>query len=175
MTFTYNLPSTINKRECIFFYTHKQNIHDKYNKHVFSQFYMCNFKDDIGNEYCCAEQYMMAMKAKIFDEPMFEVIMKESEPGKIKRLGRQIKNFNQEEWDKIKFNIVSTGNYYKFSQNPELRQIIIATGDKYLVEASKYDSIWGIGYNSFDAPTDTSLWGQNLLGQALMKTRYQLL
>jgi ribA/ribD-fused uncharacterized protein len=175
MTFTYKLPSIINKRNCVFFYTDKPNINDRYHKHVFSQFYLCQFKDDLGNEYCCAEQYMMAMKAKMFDEPMFNMIMTERNPGRIKRLGRQIKNFNQEEWDKAKFNIVSTGNHYKFSQNPELRQIIIATGDKILVEAAKHDSIWGIGYNSYNAPTETRFWGQNLLGQALMKVRHQLI
>jgi ribA/ribD-fused uncharacterized protein len=175
MAYTYKLPAIINKRDCVFFYTDKANAKDKFSKHVFSQFYMCQFKDDLGNEYCCAEQYMMAMKAKLFDEPMFEVIMKETVPGKIKRLGRQIKNFNQAEWDKVKFNIVSTGNYYKFSQNPELRQIITATGDKYLVEAAQYDAIWGIGYNSYNAPTETRFWGQNLLGQALMKVRHQLI
>lgn len=169
-----DLPITINKKACIFFYTEKPNIRDKYHRHVFSQFYNCRFKDDIGNTYYCAEQYMMAMKAKMFDESMFSRIMSEKNAGKIKRLGRQIKNFNQEEWDKAKFNIVVSGNYYKFSQNPELRQIIIATGNKLLVEAAKHDSIWGIGFNSYEAPTDTRLWGQNLLGKALMEVRSQL-
>ena len=168
------LPITIQKKDCIFFYTDKPNIRDQYHRHVFSQFYMCNFEDKIGNKYCCAEQYMMVMKAIMFDKNMVNAIMLETVPGKIKRLGRKIKNFNQAEWDEAKFDLVVKGNYYKFSQNPELKQIIMATGNKILVEAAKHDKIWGIGYNSYEAPTDTRLWGQNLLGKALMEVRTKL-
>lgn len=40
------------------------------------------------------------------------------------------------------------GNYLKFSQNPELREILLSTGSKMIVEASPSDKIWGIGFDA---------------------------
>jgi ribA/ribD-fused uncharacterized protein len=164
----------INKKDCIFFYSHHPKQGDKYNMHVFSQFFPCIIQDEDGNTYNSAEQYMMAMKAKIFDPSMIPFIMAESKPLRIKELGRRISNFNQKEWDAVKYNIVRTGNYYKFKQNPNLLKILLNSKPKILVEAAKNDSIWGIGYNAFNAPNDTSKWGLNLLGKALMDIRFQL-
>jgi ribA/ribD-fused uncharacterized protein len=168
------LPKIINKEDCIFFFSHHPKKDDKYNMHVFSQFYPCIFQDDNEVIYNCAEQYMMGMKAKIFDPEMLPTIMNETNPGSIKALGRRIRNFNQAEWDAVKYNIVRTGNYYKFKQNPELLSILLASKGKYLVEASFYDRIWGIGYRSNNVPNETDKWGLNLLGKALMEVRYQL-
>jgi ribA/ribD-fused uncharacterized protein len=59
----------------------------------------------------------------------------------------------------------------KFS-DPDMMQQILATEDRMIVEASPFDKIWGIGFdenNALSAPF--SKWGQNLLGQELMKVR----
>ena len=32
----------------------------------------------------------------------------------------------------------------KFSQNEDLKQILLETGDRILVEGSPYDKIWGV-------------------------------
>lgn len=37
------------------------------------------------------------------------------------------------------------GNYAKFLQNKELLDFLLSTGNKILVEASPYDTIWGVG------------------------------
>ena len=66
------------------------------------------------------------------------------------------------------------GVYAKFSQNPELKTQLLATGEKVLVEASPYDKIWGIGFNKSDALTSKAKWGQNLLGKVLMEVRNKL-
>ena len=49
----------------------------------------------------------------------------------------------------------------------------ISTGDKIIVEASPYDSIWGIGMGAKDENIeDPTAWnGENLLGFALMEVR----
>ena len=68
------------------------------------------------------------------------------------------------------------GNWCKFSQNPGLREFLLSTGDSILVEASPYDSIWGIRLSA-DSPEaqDPMKWrGQNLLGFALMEVRDEL-
>lgn len=69
----------------------------------------------------------------------------EKHPKTIKALGRQVKEFDEKEWDKIKYKIVLNGNFYKFSQNKEMMEILQSTGNKTLVEASPYDKIWGVG------------------------------
>ena len=55
-----------------------------------------------------------------------------------------------------------------------LKDLLLATGDRLLAEASPFDKIWGIGFKAEEAMNHKSQWGQNLLGQALMKVRQQL-
>ncbi len=58
--------------------------------------------------------------------------------------GPQGAGFDQKVWDKFKYAIVLLGNWHKFSQNRDLREFLLSTGDSVLVEASPYDAIWGI-------------------------------
>ena len=64
-------------------------------------------------------------------------------------------------------------NKAKFSQNDELKEFLLSTGDAILVEASPYDRIWGIGLYPAQAAMGTvDQWrGLNLLGCALMEVR----
>ena len=102
--------------------------------------------------------------------------MQTSDPKEMKALGKKVKNFDQVIWDKVKYSIVLNGNYYKFSQNPEMRDFLISTGDKILVEASPLDRIWGIGLSAQDHNANKpEAWkGENLLGFALMEVRDEL-
>ena len=65
----------------------------------------------------------------------------------------------------------------KFEQSQQLRDYLLATTGKVLVEASPQDRIWGAGLARDDAAlADPEQWlGDNLLGFALMKVRSQLL
>lgn len=57
-------------------------------------------------------------------------------------------------------------------EDPELKEILLATGDRIIVEASPYDRIWGVGLSEEDDDLYTGNWkGQNLLGKALMEVR----
>ena len=168
----------------IFFYGHKKS-RTVYNERVFSQFYEkigknnepeVLFKDSEDTPYYCAEQYMMAGKARLFkDNETLKLILMNKDPAKIKSLGRKVKNFNEQQWKDNREKIVEQGNFYKFSQNNDLKEILLKTGKKELVEASKYDAIWGIGmfYNDPNIK-DKSKWGLNLLGNCLMKVRSKL-
>jgi len=130
-----------------------------------------------GVKFTTAEHYMMAYKAKLFgDESMFIVIANSQNPREVKKFGREIGNFDQQLWDANKFQIVVDGNYAKFSQNPELKEFLLNTSDDIIVEASPYDTIWGIGMLSGNADAnDPRKWkGENLLGFALMEVRSKL-
>ena len=120
---------------------------------------------------------MMVAKARIFkDEEVKKEIMNTSDPTLMKALGRKVRNFDPQVWDKAKYSIVLNGNYYKFTQNKEMMDFLLSTGDKILVEASPMDTIWGIGFGKENEKVkNVAMWrGQNLLGFALMEVRDEI-
>ena len=130
-----------------------------------SQWYNVAFEVD-GVKFHTAEQYMMAQKAILFnDKEVYEEIMAADNPREYKKLGRKIRNFDPAVWDSKKFEVVV--------ENEDLKQYLLSTGSSFLVEASPYDKIWGIGlYPSQAAKGSVEDWkGQNLLGAALMEVR----
>ena len=159
----------------LFFWGHTERT-DYVTKACLSQWYESEFK---VNEitYFTAEHYMMAEKAKLFNEMnIYNQILESEKQGKIKELGRQIKNFNQSIWDRHKYEIVIKGNFFKFSQNEKLKTFLLNTNKKILVEASPLDTIWGVGLSADDEKVrNPHLWeGSNLLGFALMEVRDQI-
>lgn len=178
----------------------------------FSQWFPCNFEID-GQTYTCAEQYMMAEKARIFDDGVKrwnvikvygdvnspkgasivegedgvlmsceENIMAYDSPRLQKWLGRQITNFDNERWMEelddefgkpLAWRIVYKGNEAKFSQDKYLKEYLLSTEGTEIVEASPYDTIWGIGLSEDDPEAiDPSKWkGTNWLGDVLTTLR----
>ena len=140
--------------------------------------------DDV--EYNCAEQYMMAEKARLFgDEEKLEMIMETDEPRTQKALGRQADGFVKSIWEDDEesengqpfcWNVVWRGSMAKFQQNAYLLQELMATGGSTLVEALFEDPIWGIGLaeghpNCYSRET----WqGLNWLGEILTNVREHL-
>lgn len=127
--------------------------------------------------YPTAEHYMMAAKARLFNDlDKLNEILVSPTPAEAKQRGREVKNFNEAMWKQHCFEYVVQGNSGKFSQNPDLRAFLLSTGDQVLVEASPRDRIWGIGMgaNNVDAHHPERWRGQNLLGFALMQVRAQL-
>jgi ribA/ribD-fused uncharacterized protein len=110
------------------------------------------------------------------DLEIAEQIMNESNPREQKRFGRMIRNFDKSVWDKNCLAIVYEGNLAKFSQNEDLKLEMLATGDRFFVEASPLDNIWGIGLDEkAENVDDPSFWlGLNLLGQALTLVKIKL-
>jgi ribA/ribD-fused uncharacterized protein len=127
-------------------------------------------------EFQNCETYMMYHKALLFNdlEIAAEILASTDDPKTIKALGRQVKGFNNETWNKNKFAIVVSGNREKFSQNPDLKQLLLETGTREIIEASPLDKIWGIGFSKSQAHRNKSRWGQNLLGKAIMQVRSEL-
>ncbi len=62
------------------------------------------------------------------------------------------------------------------SQHPVLKDFLLKTGERVLVEASPVDIMWGCGLAEDDERIkDVTQWpGQNLLGFALMEVREML-
>ncbi|SDQ31327.1 hypothetical protein SAMN04489764_0163 [Thermostaphylospora chromogena] len=141
-----------------------------------SQWWPSPFTVD-GVSYRTAEHYMMAAKARLFgDEEAAAAILEAEHPGQAKRIGCTVRGFDERGWEAARFDIVVEGNLAKFGQHPELREYLIGTGDRVLVEASPVDRIWGIGLTADDERAhDPARWrGLNLLGFALMQVRRTL-
>jgi ribA/ribD-fused uncharacterized protein len=127
-----------------------------------------------GVEYNCTEQYMMAKKALLFkDNDAFLKIMSTRHPNEQKAHGRKVKGFDKDKWEAICHDVVYEANLAKFTQNPEMKAELIASGDREIVEASPEDKIWGIGmHETHPDILDKSKWkGTNWLGIAIMKVR----
>jgi ribA/ribD-fused uncharacterized protein len=130
-----------------------------------------------GHSYPSAEHFMMAGKASLFgDAETAARIRQAPHPGAAKALGRQVRGFDERRWAKHRVELVVTGNLAKFSQHADLREFLLGTGDRVIVEASPRDPIWGIGLAANDqrAMSPEQWPGLNLLGFALMEVRHRL-
>lgn len=127
-----------------------------------------------------AEQYMMYSKAVLFGAPdIADSILEASTARECKSLGRLVPNFTDAEWNPVKERIVEEGNYAKFTrgigdEGKKIREILIGTGDRELVEASPRDREWGIGFGPANAEKNRRKWGKNLLGKALERVRARI-
>ena len=138
-----------------------------------SNWYMSDFIVD-GVTFSSMEQYMMYKKADIFgDEEIKKEVLSTNDVGKIKSLGRLVKSYNDTIWNGIRQLIIYEGLYAKYSQNKELKDKLLRTGDAVLAECAVYDKIWANGVSIKDVSRlDISRWsGQNLLGFATMLVR----
>jgi ribA/ribD-fused uncharacterized protein len=157
----------------LFFWGHTAKPGGELGKWVLSQWWPVKFSVD-GQLYRSSEQFMMAEKARLFgDEEMLARILESETPADAKKIGRAVRDFDQDVWLRRRYEIVVRANIAKFGQNADLAGFLAATGEKVLVEAAPRDVIWGIGLGAENPRSaDPAQWrGQNLLGFALMDAR----
>ncbi len=160
------------REDFVFFWGHKDRANGL-GKHCLSQWYQAPMVID-GVYYNCMEQYMMAEKARLFNDAETESrIMAEYSQMAIKKLGRQVVGYVDAQWKAVRQQVSVKGNIAKFSQNKALGEFLLSTGNKIIVEASPKDTIWGIGLAEDSAEAiDPRKWrGENILGFALMAVR----
>ena len=126
---------------------------------VFSQWTSSPFTVGLVN-YTCAEQFMMASKARLFgDDSALSAILATDDPREQKRIGHQTRHFDHESWQQECENIVLQGNLAKLSQNNEMRLALMHIGQRRLAEASTHDKLWGIGLSACDyRASSASTW-----------------
>ena len=135
----------------------------------------CFSQDDIS--FSSMEQFMMYQKAVCFNDLKIATQILETEDvSRIKELGRLVTGYDDNYWGGIRQIVVYKGLLAKFSQNTDLKELLLKTGDAVLAECAVKDRIWGIGLSMRDPDRfDRSKWkGQNLLGYTLMMVRESL-
>ena len=141
----------------------------------FSNFHPASFRKN-GTTYTCNEQFIQASKAEMFDdEYAHSKIMNTKCPFEMKTAGSRVRRYDEKTWRNAAEKVAYDGCMAKFSQNGRLMDILLATNQKQLVEAS-IDSFWGAGI-TLNNPNvlDNHLWtGNNLLGKVLMAVRQEL-
>jgi ribA/ribD-fused uncharacterized protein len=81
------------------------------------------------------------------------------------KIGRDRSRPMRPDWDSVRDEIMFDCITAKFTQHEELYAILLATGDRTLVEHTKNDAYWGDGGDGS---------GLNKLGQSLMRLRSAL-
>ncbi|MBR4009600.1 MAG: NADAR family protein [Clostridiales bacterium] len=143
----------------------------------FCNWYPAEF-DYAGRHYLHSEQFMMYQKVMMFGQTALgDEIMHTADPEQCKILGREFfDGFDAALWKKTRFVVVKRGIRAKFSQNPQMMDTLLATGNAILAECSPRDKDWGILLSTSDPEVqDITKWrGENLLGQVLMEVREEL-
>lgn len=86
------------------------------------------------------------------------------EPNTAKARGRKIKL--REDWEDVKDQIMYEICLAKFSQNENLKNLLLSTNNEELIEGNNWnDTYWGVSYGV----------GKNKLGMILMKIRSELI
>ncbi|MGW1895477.1 NADAR family protein [Streptomyces sp. NPDC002004] len=158
------------------FWGHRPRADGRVAASCLSQWWPSPFVVD-GVRYATAEHWMMAAKARLFGDADAERhALEAASPALAKKAGRLVRDFDESLWVRERYGIVVEGSVHKFAAHPDLREFLLTTGDRVLVEASPMDRIWGIGLAATDeGAADPERWrGPNLLGFALMEARRRL-
>jgi ribA/ribD-fused uncharacterized protein len=158
------------------FWGHRPRADGQVSASCLSQWWPSPFEVD-GVAYATAEHWMMAAKARLFgDEKAERLALEATSPALAKKAGRLVRGFDDAVWERERFGIVVDGSVHKFAAHADLREFLLGTGERVLVEASPMDRVWGIGLAADDErAADPSRWrGPNLLGFALMVARERL-
>lgn len=141
----------------IYFY----KIKDEYG--CFSNFAHYDFMLD-GKIWMTSEHYFQAQK--FCGTEYEEVIRLLDSPMKAAEMGRNRDLPLREDWEQVKDDIMRRAVCAKFTQNKEIRDILISTGKETIIEKTTNDYYWGCGKDGS---------GKNMLGIILMEIREKLL
>jgi ribA/ribD-fused uncharacterized protein len=118
------------------FWGHTPPADGRIGAHVLSQWFAHPFTHE-GALYRTAEHFMMAEKARLFDDhDRLALILDAASPGEAKRHGREVEGFSSDVWDRERVAIVRTGSIAKFGSTLEMRSYLVDTGSAVAQECS---------------------------------------
>ncbi|GHF53214.1 hypothetical protein HNQ07_003268 [Deinococcus metalli] len=116
-----------------------------------------------GIEWPTSEHYFQAQK--FAGTPHAEELRAQPTPMLAAQMGRRRDLPLRPDWNAVKDDVMRAALHAKFTQHPELRALLLGTGDAVLIEHTRNDTYWADGGNGS---------GRNRLGELLMELRGQL-
>ena len=116
-----------------------------------------------GRVWPTSEHYFQAQKFAGTEHE--EAVRLAKSPMIAARMGRSRERPLRSDWETVKDDIMREALRAKFTQHPELRSLLLKTGDAQLIEHTRNDSYWADGGDGT---------GKNRLGQLLMELRGEL-
>ena len=107
-----------------------------------------------------SEHYFQAQK--FVGTPHVEAIRKAKTPKQAAEMGRDRERPLRADWEQVKDDVMRRAVLRKFESSPEIRDVLLSTGDETIVENAPGDFYWGCGKDGT---------GKNMLGNILMETR----
>jgi ribA/ribD-fused uncharacterized protein len=116
-----------------------------------------------GEKWQTVEHYYQAHKyVGTVNAAMIEKIRWAETPEMAASLGRDRALTLRQDWEEVKRDIMGRGVLTKFRTHADIRQVLLSTEDRLLVEDSPTDYYWGCGKEET---------GRNELGKILMQVR----
>ncbi|MFM2377062.1 MAG: Swarming motility protein YbiA [Bacteroidota bacterium] len=116
-----------------------------------------------GKTWPTSEHYFQAQKFAGLTHEM--AIQKATTPMKAVELGRSRKIRIRPTWDNVRDNVMLEAVRAKFTQHPDLKALLLSTGNAHIIDHTEQDAYWGDGGDGK---------GQNKLGKILMRVREEL-
>ena len=130
----------------------------------FSNFYPSTFVAD-GERWPTVEHYFHAQKFPRDEDAAHRRRIREAgSPQQAKALGQSRTATIRPDWDQVRDEVMLGALRLKFA-DPALRELLLGTGKRELIEASPYDRYWGEGRDGK---------GKNRMGKLLMQLRDEL-
>jgi N-glycosidase YbiA len=126
----------------------------------FSNFASFSFEEN-GKKYKTSEHYYQSKKALSLEDEL--KVLNAPGAGEAAKTGRTISM--RADWEEIKEGVMFRALVLKFTAHPELKTLLLSTGDATIIEDSPKDSYWGIGADGK---------GKSRLGYLLMKLREEI-
>ena len=140
-----------------------------------SNFHPASFNYD-GIQYHSSEQLIQHRKSQLFEDVTTEAaILATTNALDSKKEARNIRNYDQKQWEEMAKSMCYDGIKAKFVQNSWLKKLLLSTNDDTLAEAT-YDKLWGTGIPLHRKDcTDRSKWhNTGIMGEILMAIRDEL-
>jgi len=116
-----------------------------------------------GRTWPTSEHYFQAQKFAGTEHE--EIVRLAKSPMVAARMGRSRARPLRLDWETVKDDIMREALRAKFTQHPQLRSLLLSTGDTELIEHTRNDSYWADGGDGS---------GKNMLGKLLMELRAEL-
>ncbi len=116
-----------------------------------------------GRIWPTSEHYFQAQKFVGTEHE--EAVRVAKSPMVAARMGRSRERPLRPDWEAVKEDIMREALRAKFAQHPDLRSLLLSTGDAELIEHTTNDHYWADGGDGT---------GKNRLGQLLMELRTEL-